>query len=203
MRILLTLALSLAPGTLILASRAAAADAGADGTVSTVSTVGTGDTVGTVGTGDTIGTVATVGTGDTVGTVGTVGTEEAGHAAMLLGEWVGNDTASQAIYETVSIEAGTIRWGSPGNPNSGRCETRWRLALTGQGTTFHGQLYAGGEAQRYAVFTLELEPVPCAQGLRYLQFALPTDHPGSGGYAEVVSFSADWSLTGAHNFDRR
>lgn len=119
----------------------------------------------------------------------------------LHGDWRGNDAAAEAIFETFTIDARRIAWGSPDNPNSGRCETGWRLVVEGAGETFHGELYARG-GRRYEIFTLALDPVDCAQGLRYLQFALPTDVTPPRSSAEVVSFDQYWSLTGAHNFSR-
>lgn len=120
----------------------------------------------------------------------------------LLGDWRGNDAAAEAIYETFTIGPRDIAWGSPANPNSGRCETSWRLVVEGRGETFHGELYARGGGRQYEIYTLALEPVDCARGLRYLQFALPTDVTPPRGYAEVVSFDQHWSLTGSHNFSR-
>lgn len=125
-----------------------------------------------------------------------------GEESPLHGAWRGNDAAAEAIYETLTVGAGAIAWGSPGNPNGGRCLTAWRLVIEGRGETFHGELYSGGEGKRYEIHTLALEPVDCARGVRYLQFALPTDVTPPRSHAEVVTFDQHWSLTGAHNFSR-
>jgi len=125
-----------------------------------------------------------------------------GVESPLLGDWRGNDAAAEAIYETVTLGPDTISWGSPDNPNGGRCDTRWRLVVAGRGETFHGALYVGEERKVYDILTLALEPVDCARGVRYLQFALPAEALPPRSHAEVVTFDQHWSLTGAHNFSR-
>lgn len=122
--------------------------------------------------------------------------------AALHGAWIGGDRAAEAIYETIAIERGTIAWGSPGNPNGGRCATTWREVFAGRGEDYPGNLQGPRAGRGFEVRVLSLAPVNCARGARYLLFALPSDAAPAGGYAEFASFDEHWSQTGWHNFMR-
>jgi hypothetical protein len=118
----------------------------------------------------------------------------------LVGAWLGEDRAAESIYETLTITANRIAWGSPGNPNGGRCETGWHRVLTGRGEAdYPGNLQGPRDGRGFEVVVLGLAPADCARGARYLLFALPDDVPD---HAEVASFDEHWTQTGWHNFSR-
>jgi hypothetical protein len=120
----------------------------------------------------------------------------------LAGTWIGNDRAAEAIYETIVIAGDTIAWGSPGNPNGGRCVTTWREVFAGRGEDYPGNQPGQRPGRVFEIVALALAPADCARGARYLLFALPSDAAPAGGYAEFASFDEHWSQTGWHNFSR-
>lgn len=120
----------------------------------------------------------------------------------LQGAWVGQDRASEAIFETLTIAEATLAWGSPENPNSGRCEAGYEAVHQGEGTTYPGNVLGPPGATRYVTVLLALEPVDCAREVRYMLFALPQGEAAEPGRAEVSTFDEHWSLTGWHNFSR-
>lgn len=120
----------------------------------------------------------------------------------LAGAWTGNDRAAEAIYETIVITGDKIAWGSPGNPNGGRCETTWREIFVGRGENYPGNQQEPRPGRDFEIVALALAPADCARGARYLLFALPADAAPAGGYAEFASFDEHWSQTGWHNFSR-
>ncbi len=121
---------------------------------------------------------------------------------LLAGAWTGNDRAAEAIYETIVIAGDTIAWGSPGNPNGGRCATTWREVFAGRGEDYPGNQQGPRPGRDFEIVALALAPADCARGARYLLFALPSDAAPAGGYAEFASFDEHWSQTGWHNFSR-
>jgi hypothetical protein len=122
--------------------------------------------------------------------------------AALYGAWIGGDRAAEAVYETMAINRGTIAWGSPGNPNGGRCETTWREVFAGRGEDYPGNQQGPRPGRNFDIIVLALAPADCARGARFLLFALPSDAVPARGYAEIASFDEHWSQTGWHNFMR-
>jgi len=122
--------------------------------------------------------------------------------SSVAGAWIGNDRAAEAIYETIVIADDTIAWGSPGNPNGGRCEVTWREVFAGRGEDYPGNQQGPRADRSFEIRVLALAPADCARGARYLLFALPSDAAPAGGYAEFASFDEHWSQTGWHNFSR-
>ena len=82
----------------------------------------------------------------------------------LAGAWTGNDRAAEAIYETIVITGDKIAWGSPGNPNGGRCETTWREIFVGRGENYPGNQQEPRPGRDFEIVALALAPADCARG---------------------------------------
>jgi len=122
--------------------------------------------------------------------------------SKLIGVWVGNDRASEAIYEKITITKEHISWGGDNNPNNAYCITTYNIVSRDTSETYPGNDSPPRKGVTFAVFKLKLAQKSCTKQHGYFQFALPSyGHPPDG-YAEVIPYTKDDRPMGWHNFSK-
>ena len=113
----------------------------------------------------------------------------------LVGTWIGNDRASQAIYNTIEITKNEISWGGH-RPHNPYCKTTYTIVSKKTGETYPDNVRTI-QGKTFTIFKLKLVSTNCTENHGYFQFALSSDD-----YAEVVPYDKDNLSLGWHNFSK-
>lgn len=116
----------------------------------------------------------------------------------LIGAWSGNDKASDAIYGTMKIGEKDISWGGT-NPYNPYCKTTYSLVSSYSDKTYPGNELNTESPAGFVIYKIKIDPQKCTGRELYIQFAIPLDQKD---YAEVVTYGADESQMGWHNFSK-
>ncbi len=115
---------------------------------------------------------------------------------QLLGVWVDN----KAEIDTIAITEDQLSWDH--NPKfPAPCNTTYTLVSKTAGDTYPDNAFSVTPGRTFTVYKIELAPKKCLGGIKYLQFAIPSD--SNGRYADVNYYVEDGRYVAYVNYSKR
>jgi hypothetical protein len=116
-------------------------------------------------------------------------------ATTLIGTWIANGRAGQAIYNAIEVTGSEISWGGhrPYNPY---CKTTYTVVSKDIGTNYPDNVLSS-RGKTFTIFKLKLAPTSCTGDHGYFQFALSSED-----HAEVVPYDKNNKPRGWHSFSK-
>jgi hypothetical protein len=125
---------------------------------------------------------------------------------MLIGSWVGGDTASMSIYGTMRISKGNITWGGH-NKYHPKCIVTYTIEPEKFGVTFEdqtGHVFVTSKDSKFSTYLLRISGGECALGISHFRLTFPFENEFS--YLAMVEYHKSDTLDkpmGYVHFHRR